>query len=302
MTSNDDQDALAAKMLQLPADWWQTAAAASTLVQWFKRHIIPLLVAGTVGHQFQYSVYTGILLRHDETIVWLTAGHVVDELIQLLSSSAFKLSAMTWLDDFEVAKAEAVPLHRTDIPMKSWRDIGLDIGAVLPSLLDVGNLLQNNSVKTIDAGIWKNLSQANVEGYYAIGYPRPWSQHSETPVPNNKILHSVKVNVACLPLKEISPPPEFSDDPVWSNPDAFYGKVLPYPDYPEFDLDNAKGMSGGPILSVERDPDGRIRYRLVGVIQSFARWQSIFRAEPINRVAEVIEDWLTGMNPTTTGH
>lgn len=68
--------------------------------------------------------------------------------------------------------------------------------------------------------------------------------------------------------------------------------MLPYLDFPEFDLDSTKGMSGGPILSVERDRDGKIRYRLVGIIQSFAPGQAIFRAEPINRVKELIDKWL----------
>jgi len=292
MTSSDDPDELARKMLELPPDWWQSANAARTLLQWFKRHIIPLLVAGSVGHEFQYCIYTGILLRHDQNIVWLTAGHVVDELVRFLSSSAFKLSKMTWLDGYEVAKAEAVPLHRTDIPMKSWRDAGLDVGAVLPSLLDVGNILRNEKVQTIDSGIWKNLSQASPEGYYAIGFPRPWSHHSKKLVLNKKVLHSVNADPACLPLKGIPPPPELADLPGWSDSEAFYGKILPYPDYPAFKVEEIKGMSGGPILSVERDPDGRIRYRLVGVIQSWAPSQSIIRAEPVHRVAEAIDAWL----------
>jgi len=288
-------------MLELPPDWWQTATASSVLIQQFKKHLLPLLVAGSVDRQVQYNIYTGVLLRHGETIVWLTAGHVVDELIQILSSHHFKLSAMVWLDGYEATKAESVTLHRIDVPMKSWRETGLDIGAVLPSLLDVGNLLRNEKIETIHSGIWKNLDLASPEGYYAIGFPRPWCHHTQTPAPNNKTLNAVKADIACLPLKEIQPPSEFAEDPAWSNPEAFYGQILPYPDYPEFDLEDAKGMSGGPILSVERDPDGRIWYRLVGVIQSFARGQSIFRAEPIQRVAEAIDLWLEEKKPTTAG-
>jgi len=299
MISNDNPDELAANILRLPPNWWQRADASSVLIKAFKKHIIPLLVAGTVDQESQYNIYTGILLKHGETIVWLTAGHVVDELIKFLSSSRFKLTSIAWLDGYEITKAESVPLHRTDVPMKSWCDIGLDVGIILPSILDVGNLLRNDNVRPIDALIWKNLNQASPEGYYAIGFPRPWCHRSQTPVSNNKVLNLVEANFACLPLKEIPPPPEFGGDPAWSNPEAFYGQILPYPDYPQFDLEDTKGMSGGPILSVERDPDGRIRYRLVGIIQSFARGQSIFRAEPIKQVAEVIDSWLEEKNLTT---
>ena len=299
MISNDNPDEFAAKLLGLHPDWWQTAATTSVLIKAFKKHIIPLLVAGTVGHESQYNIYTGIILKYSGPILWLTAGHVVDELSKILSSSQFKLTEMAWLDGYEVTKAEAVLVHRTDIPMKSWSEIGLDVGIILPSILDVGNILRNDNVIPIDARIWKNLNQASPEGYYAIGFPRPWSHLSQTPLSNNKVLKTVDANIACLPLKEIPPPPEFRDDPVWSNPEAFYGQILPYPDYPDFNFEDAKGMSGGPILSVERDPGGTIRYRLEGIIQSFAPSQFIFRAEPIQRIAEVLDLWLEEKNHTT---
>ena len=292
MDQTKSPDEALKKILQLPKDWWQSIHSATILLKAFKSHIIPLLVAGSVNNKTQYNVYTGILLKHNQTMIWLTAGHVVDELQQLLSSSAFNLSVMTWLDRYEVKSAEGVRLHRTDIPMKSWRVSGLDVGVVIPSILDVGNILQNDKVIPINAKIWKNLSQANPEGYYAVGFPRPWSTHSQKPFSNHKTLHSVKADIVCLPLEEISPPSEFSDDPIWSNSEAFYGKILPFTDDPKFEVDDVKGMSGGPILSVERDSDGQIRYRLVGVIQSWAAAQSIIRAEPIHRVSQVIDSWL----------
>jgi hypothetical protein len=296
MTSDEDLDDIAKKIKQLPPDWWQTTVAALTLRKASRSHVIPLLAAGFVGREFQYSVYTGILLRHRATIVWLTAGHVVDELLQLLSSPSFKISTMMWLDDFGVKEAEGVRLHRTNIPMKSWKRTGLDLGAVLPSELDVGNILKNNKVRAINSGVWKNLSPVRPEGFYALGFPRPWTDHKETPDLNNKILHSVKADIACLPLEAIRPPAEFSEDLAWSDPNAFYGKILPYPDYPTFNIDQLKGMSGGPVLSVERTEDGNIYFRLVGVIQSWAWAQSIIRAEPIERVAKAIDEWLDERN------
>lgn len=295
--SNDNQDELGAKLLGLPPNWWQTANISSVLINQFKKHIIPLLVAGHVGQESQYNIYTGVILNYRGTTIWLTAGHVIDELKKFLSSYQFKLTKMAWLDDFEVKNAEFVSLHRTDITMKSWKDVGVDVGIILPSVLDDENLQRNDNIMPIDAKIWKNLNQANPEGYYAIGYPRILCHLSQTPVSNNKVLKSVKADIVCLPLKEIPPPPVLANDPAWTDSEAFYGQILPYIDDPQFNLDDAKGMSGGPVLSVERDPNGRIRYRLVGIIQSFARSQSIFRAEPIQKVAEVIDSWLEEKNP-----
>ena len=297
MTDNDIPENLLKKMRELPPDWWQSESTAVILLDLFRRHIVPLLLAGYVERKFQFTIYTGFLLQHNQNLVWLTAGHAIDELSSILSSPSFEVSKMVWLDDYKAAQSEGVPLHRYPPIMKSWKDTNRDVGAIIPSILDTGNILRNTELQTINAEIWKNLKQANPEGYYAIGFPQPWTQHSQKPAPNNKILHSINANLLCLPLEEVSPPSELANLSGWSDPDVFYGKILPFVDNPTFEVDDLKGMSGGPILSIERDLDGQIRYRLVGIIQSWANSQSIVRAEPVHRIAETIDKWLEEKEP-----
>jgi hypothetical protein len=300
MSVGEDINETASKMGQFPPDWWQTVAAATALLQKFTNHVIPLLVAGIIDNSINYSVYSGILLRYERTIVWLTAGHIVDELVKVLSSPDFKLTTMVWLDDFGAKGAEGVRLHNTGIPMKSWKSAGLDVGAVLPSDLDLGRILKNNKVQPIDAGIWKNRSSIRPEGFYAIGFPRPWSIHTKMPalIPAlvNDVLISLKTDLSCLPLEVIQPPRENSDDPTWSDLKVFYGKILPYSDNPINNLDSPMDMSGGPILSFERTAEGHIAYSLVGVIQSWVWAQSIIRAEAIDCIADEIDRWLNERN------
>ena len=279
------------RMLDLPSDWWQTAQATYSLLQWFKLHIVGLLLAGSVDHQFQYSFYTGFLLEHTNRLLWLSAGHVVEEIESALSSDRFRVSQFCWLDNYEDPKAPAVPVHRRDMPMHSWKQSSLDLGVVLPSLLDTGNLLRNEKLQLMEERVWRNLAQANPEGFYAIGYPRPWTTHTQKQVSPTQALHSLRADLACLPLAETTSPAPPPDD-RWLDTAAFYGKILPFPDMPDFEVDDIKGMSGGPVLSVERNKDGRIVYRLVGIVQSWYPSQGIVRAEPIARVAETIEAWL----------
>src|SRR5688572_26842920 len=124
-------------MPPLPVDWWQRKSSASLLLQGFRSHIVPLLLAGEVENKIQYNVYTGVFLQHHQTMLWITAGHVVDEIQRFLSSPNFKLSTIAWLDEFQAENAEGIRLHRTDMPMKSWYAEGLDVGVIIPSLLDV---------------------------------------------------------------------------------------------------------------------------------------------------------------------
>lgn len=292
MNLDESRDEILRKVRNLPSNWWQSANAADALIRWFERNIIGLLLAGMVEGTFQCSVYTGFLLRHGKYLLWLTAGHIVDELDQILSSEKFEITKFCWLDNYDSPAANAVLVHRKDMPKRSWKDASSDFGVVLPSVLDAGNLLNNPSVEIIEESIWKNLSQADPEGYYAIGYPKSWTSHSSKKVSTSKILHSVEARLAILPLAEISPPSSLSHIPEWTDKQAFYGKILPFTDLPEFEVDDAKGMSGGPILSVERDPSGRIRYRLVGIIQAWYRSESVIRAEPISRIASAISTWL----------
>jgi len=292
MALEESRDDILRMIRKLPSDWWQSVTSADALRDWFRRNIVGLLLAGFIDSQFQYSVYTGFLLRYKEHVLWLTAGHITEEIATALASNSFKLTKFCWLDDYHVSGANAVIVHRKDMHMRSWKDDGLDFGIIVPSILDAGNLFSNPDVEVVDETIWRNLAQANPEGYYAIGYPRPWTKHSSRRVSTKKMLHSVEVNLAILPLREITPPEKLSENESWSNEEAFYGKILPYTDYPEFEVDEIKGMSGGPILSVERDPDGRIRYRLVGIIQSWYRSESIVRAEPISKISQAIISWL----------
>lgn len=300
MPAGEDVNKTASEMGQLPPDWWQTVAAATAFLQDFANHEIPLLVTGIIDNSVQYSVYSGILLRHEKMIVWLTAGHIVDELVQVLSSPNFKLTTMVWLDDFSVKGAEGIRLHRTDIPMKSWKSTGHDVGVVLPSDVDLGNILKNDKVQPIDAGIWKNLSPIRPEGFYAISFPRPWSIHTKTPALIsalvNDVLLSLKADFACLPLEVLQPLRENPDDPSWSDLKTFYGKILPYIDYPINNLESPKDLSGGPILSFEWTTEGHIAYSLVGVIQSWVWAQSFIKAEAIDCIIDEIDRWLKERN------
>lgn len=292
-SSADPTQQMRRKMLELPPDWWQSVRATHALLEWFKLHIVGLLVAGSSPSGFQYSFYTGFLLSYAQKLLWLTAGHVVEELQLVLSSPHFRVSQFRWLDSYDAAGASAVPVHRADMPIRSWNESGLDVGVIVPSILDAGNLRKNEKLQLMDERVWGSLKQTTPEGYYAIGYPRPWTTHTQRRVSQTKVLHSLKADLACLPMILVQAPKTALDDDRWADTEAFFGRILRYPDLPQFEVDDIKGMSGGPVLSVERSPDGEIIYRLAGIIQSWRRSESIVRAEPIAKVVQALTEWLT---------
>jgi hypothetical protein len=272
-------------------DWWQQARTVEELFKWFKTFLIGLLVGGQAGEKFQYFMYTGFLLEYNGKVLWLTAGHVIDNLSQALSSPNFSLSVMRWIDDFDVPGAEAIPVNHSQLKMKSWTSDGLDLGAIIIPFLESQNLLANNNVSIMEERVWKNLMQGSPEGYYVIGFPRTWNELNEKPIEGNKILRSIKADLACLPIKNIKPPINMEDDSFWKKQEAFFGELLPFPDAPNLKVENIEGMSGGPILSIERTEDHKIAIRLVGIQSSWKPTLGIVRAEPIEAIVDVLSKW-----------
>lgn len=283
--SNEDQ------VQNMPPNWWQRASIVEVLVKQFQTHIVGLLLGGSVNGRFQYSLYTGILVKYGDELLWFTAGHVVDNIQTVIKSPNFKPSIMRWLDGYDVPGAESVPLYLQNLTMKSWTSIGLDFGVIKVSILEKENLLANNKISVINATIWKNLSKATPEGYYVIGFPKIWNNFSEKRVEGNKILRSLKADIACLPLLPVDLRVDLKDE-IKKNRNSFYARILKYPDNPEFTMENIEGMSGGPILSIERTPESRFAYRLVGIQAGWLPNLEIIRAEPIDCIVSVLDDWL----------
>jgi hypothetical protein len=231
------------------------------------------------------------LLEYKGKLLWLTAEHVIDNLSQALSSPVFSLSVMRWIDDFDVPGAEAIPVNHSQLKMKSWTSEGLDFGAIIIPFLESQNLLANEKVSVMEERIWKNLMLASPEGYYVAGFPRSWNEFNEKPVGENKILRSIKADIACLPVKPLKPPNNSEDDHFWDKQGAFFGELLPFPDAPNLKVDNIEGMSGGPIFSIERTKDYKIAIRLVGIQSSWKPAFGIVRAEPIDEIVEVLSEW-----------
>jgi len=75
----------------------------------------------------------------------------------------------------------------------------------------------------------------------------------------------------------------------WNDPKAFYGQIIPFAEGSEFQPISVKGMSGGPLFSVERDPSGRIGYRLYGIQRSEDKDERLIRVEPLHKILGLIK-------------
>ena len=283
-------DQIHKEIMDLPDEWWRYASTCRVLSGWFIRHLLGLFLSVEERGQIRHGVLTGFLLHYQDILLWVTAGHVINGINERLSNPNIKVLRMRWLDGCEIPGAESIPVHNRNLKMFSTlKSDGIDFGVAAITGLDAENILRNNRVQTMTEQIWKNLHLAQPEGYYVLGFPEEWFEVQEDRLPDNKILGSAQANLACLPVKRIDYRGFSHTKEFWDDPGAFYGQVLPFADEPGYQPKSITGMSGGPVFSIERTA-AEILYRLVGIQRSQDKDERLIRAEPIQRIVNIMKD------------
>ena len=269
------------KLMALPSDWWRLSGVTSRLWEWFSQYIIGLAVSGEFsGHSFDY-VLSGFLVSFDDLLLWVTAGHVIYDLKKELSHPAVRLTRLRWLDRFPISGAESIPIvsglesfSSTEIDIQ-----GVDFGVIRISGIEESNLRKNSKVQFSTQQAWKDPEKSNPEGFYLLGFPREsfqiTNESEDQPV--------MWVNLAILPVIRIQPKDK-SCGPFWDDLDSFYGQIVPLADHSGSQPQDIAFMSGGPIISVERDPNSGIRYRLFAIQRSWLKGKRIIRGEMVYRI------------------
>ena len=57
-------------------------------------------------------------------------------------------------------------------------------------------------------------------------------------------------------------------------------------------MSDINGISGGPLISIERTNTGEMRYRLFGIQKTWFPDKEIIRAEPIHRLVKLLDQVL----------
>ena len=271
---------------ELPSDWWRASHKIEVLTGWFRRYLIGLFVEFQDGKELRPFMFSGFLLEYRNRLLWATAGHVIDQLIELLENTNLSIKTMRWADNYSVRGAESIPMHHRDLQnlSVSFTHFGIDFGFVFLIGLDRENILRNDRINIMSMKGWQNLQFSNPEGYYILGYPRQLEKVEKGIVRDGRVLKVFEAMPTCLPIIRIPYRSEFSQTLFWNDPDAFYGHIEPFSDGSLHQFSDIDGMSGGPILSIERTNAGEIKYRLFGIQRSWEQDEGIIRAEPIQRV------------------
>lgn len=269
----------------LPDDWWKLSSTTRILAKLFDRHMVALFVRGIYEGERHQGVYSGFPTIYQDNLLWVTSGHVLKELEDLLNNTDFILSEMRWLDGFRIPAAASVPVYDNSLDMYGEYNDEIDFGVIRISGLQQELLLNNDKIIFITEQIWKNLGDAKPEGYYIIGYPTEWTNLDNKRHSKTQTKFTFLASLACLPVKKI----EYTDLPnavkrIWKDREEFYGEIIDYEEGNHFQPESIKGMSGGPVLSIERDSNDQLRYRLFGIQSKWEKKNRIICAEPMEKL------------------
>ncbi len=158
--------------------------------------------------------------------------------------------------------------------------------------LDRENLLKNDNIEIMDSRGWHNLQAIVPEGYYILGYPFEWTKYEGEINLSGQLLSKFEAMPVCLPITKIPCDPKYVQTSLLTEIDDFCGQIKPFSDGTSHQLSDILGMSGGPLLSVERTELGEIRYRLFGIQKSWDKDEQIIQVEPIQRIVKLLDNAL----------
>ena len=130
-----------AKMKEMPEDWWRIFPACFYLSQWSSRYLVSLVIAVRIEGKEQYGCYTGFLYSIKNYLFWLTAGHVIEKIREIITKPEIQVLSLRWFDGCRIQGAESIPASSEPMMVSILKDTGIDFGAIGLSPLESANLL-----------------------------------------------------------------------------------------------------------------------------------------------------------------
>lgn len=301
--SDESNDLMPSDLYKPSEKWWCDEEICRYLSKAFGVHLVGLHVAYLTEEIEGFALYTGFLYEHDGFPLWISAGHVVNDLEALRQSKAFTKVTAKWAD---MSKSD--PLGDTGFPidLDELHFLGIDKQGVDLGLCSFPErhyrlFMSNQTRKFLDKAFVLGAADANPEGYVLVGMPAAKHEVSQVQLESGNTLSHLIAPIYCLPLEKIEDRNEETPEEFWGGHGAFYGQLVPFTgesDIPQFSIEY---MSGGLILSVERRGPENIDYRLFGIQSSWLPESKIIRATGVEVFLRVMDEVQRGMIDAAKG-
>jgi hypothetical protein len=271
-------------------EWWIKASASQYFSKQLFKYFVQLYISYKSDNEKCRLPCTGILVEINKKLLWISAGHVVESIIEHYKNGS--IIDLRWIDRWEIQGAESLPFYKRNIDFYSGIHQGADYGAISLTILEAENFRRNKNLKPLIMKIGlEDRSTVKPEGYILAGFPWEMTNIEHRPAASRKELVQFSTKLVCLPIIK-KPWEEISlHDEAWSDNAAFYGQILPFSDIEDSQPDELKGMSGGPVFSFYREKD-YLNIELEGIFDSYNKKNRQIRAEPTARILANLESWV----------
>jgi len=254
------------------------------ILRYFGRHLVALCVASRQGESpSRFTAYSGTLLRVDDTVLWLTAGHIIRQIEQALSSSHITIDASVLADAFGETFISEMPVPidlRASPRFYVDDDNGLDFGAIVLHRHHV-RLLITNGAAILEEENWVRQHNVTFEGYAMLGIPEEFTSQR---LPKDRL---ATVSPAMITVRRLEEEPEGHR---FAYPRLTARIMEPIP------LNSLVGMSGGPILGFAGN-EKELRYWIVALQSAWLEKTRTTFACPLPLFAPLLTEWVRSRAP-----
>ncbi len=206
-------------------DQWSDSEGLSFLC----RHLVALCISYREPGQDEsepprFFAAAGTIVRIDEAYHFLTAGHILEDLIKALNAGALSLHTYVLADTFgsDAKTDKPIPFDLPSAPKLYLYEDGLDFGLIGLDPYYV-RLLAENGVKAISRENWESQDQVQFDGYAMLGLPEEFMSSTFSILDGEPVVHGT-VAPTLITVSRLPKPPADSKPTKYSR---FVGQIDP---------------------------------------------------------------------------
>ncbi|WP_337270145.1 hypothetical protein [Oryzifoliimicrobium ureilyticus] len=255
------------------------------VLRYFGSHLVALCVAfrrADAANITEFRAFSGTLMRIDDTVLWLSAGHVVEQVVAMIESRSIIVDECALADAFgsSFVSERPVPISFASARKTFVYDeaLGLDFGAVELHPHQV-RLLTANGVRILEEENWAYQDRVTFDGYALLGLP---DEFSSTVLPGDG---RAEVSPTMITIRELEEPP-----PGFLKPHRrLVARILD-----PISLNSVVGMSGGPVIGFSIGE--RVRYWIVALQSTWLEGSRTTFACPFPVFGPMLTEWVRSLD------
>jgi hypothetical protein len=249
--------------------WWVDETKARIFNTNVQKHILSLNVTYLINGLPNSCWISGFLVYTKSLLIWITAGHVLKKLDELLQNKKIGGIKARWFDNCPIKDARFIACDYSTM-LKTPIDIeGYDFGIVILRKIYADQILNVRENKPLTDVHWKFNDGFKAEGYYLVGLPTEFTKLDQTSSSSGGLDVKASSTLISVPLTEEDRALHQSDEDFWQHENNFYGQIHSIHNDDKSLLTDISGMSGGPIFGVRRIDKDRFEYRIIAVQSSW---------------------------------